>query len=524
MSQDPRLGGGQSEEQVAGIAVGIDLGTTYTAVACVDEYGKPVVLKNSDGQKTLPSVVFFDPPNYVVGEVALQSTLTDPDHVAQFVKRFMGVKDHRIHVLGQSYTPEFVSSLILRKAVQEAQDVLGEPVTAAVITVPAYFTEAQRHATYEAGQLAGLNVLRIINEPTAAALAYGMSKHGEKRNILVYDLGGGTFDVTILAVSDELYDVVAVGGNTQLGGKDFDDALMNHLETRINEELNGVEWDETLEAELRMKAEAAKRTLSSRPLTTVTIRVKQWDDGEEKITPLRIELTRDDFEEITRPLLEDTQRVLEAVLHNSGLIWEDIDEILCVGGSSQMPMVRAMLIRLTGRDPLLYEPDECVAKGAALQAALICAGKIEGVPHDIQVIHALPHALGVATVQNGRTRIEAIVPALSPLPVRQERRGFTTIMDDQDAVQVRIYEGDSAEMESYKEPVGVFNLSVNPPRPKGRVRVDVEFRCDENGRVVVVARDRDTGRENRTILSINGVKTNEEAAHEQELISQAVVS
>jgi molecular chaperone DnaK len=187
--------------------VGIDLGTTYTAVACVDEYGKPVVLKNTDGQTTTPSAVFFDPPNYVVGEVALQSTLTDPDRVVQFVKRFMGVKDHRIHIRGESYSPEFVSSLILRKVVQEAQDELGEPVTSAVITVPAYFSEAQRHATYEAGQLAGLNVMRIINEPTAAALSYGMSRRGKKRNILVYDLGGGTFDITILAIDNDSLNV-----------------------------------------------------------------------------------------------------------------------------------------------------------------------------------------------------------------------------------------------------------------------------------------------------------------------------
>ncbi len=513
-----------NEAQEAGIAVGIDLGTTYTAVACVDEYGKPVILKNSDGQTTLPSAVFFDPPNYVVGKVAIQSTLTDPDRVVQFVKRFMGMKDHRIHVLGESYTPEFVSSLILRKAVQEAQDALGERVTAAVITVPAYFTEAQRQATYEAGQLAGINVLRIINEPTAAALAYGMSKRGKKRNILVYDLGGGTFDVTILAVSDEAYDVVAVGGDTQLGGKDFDDVLMNHLEARINEQAPGVEWDEILEAELRMKSEISKRTLSSKPLTAVTLKVKQIVDGMEKVTPLRLDLTRAEFETLTLPLLEKTQRVLEDVLHNSGLTWDDIEELLCVGGSSQMPMVRAMLIKSTGRNPLLYEPDECVAKGAALQAALICSGKIAGVPQDVQVVHALPHALGVATVNRGRTKVEPIVPALSPLPVRRERQGFTTIMDQQDAVQVRIYEGDSTDMDDYKEPVGFFNLSVSPPRPKGRARIDVEFRCDENGRVVVVARDRDTGRENRTILSLNGAKSNEEAAREQELMAQAVVS
>ncbi len=511
-------------EQRRGGAVGIDLGTTYSAVACVDEYGKAVVLKNSDGQNTTPSVVFFDPPHYVVGEVALQSTLVEPERVAQFVKRFMGVKDHRVHVMGQSYSPEFISSLILRKVVQEAEAELGEPITAAVITVPAYFTEAQRHATYEAGQLAGLNVLRIINEPTAAALSYGMGKVGKKRNILVYDLGGGTFDVTVLSVSQDVYDVVAVGGDTQLGGKDFDDVLMNALEARIDAECSGVAWDAMLEAELRMKTEAAKRTLSGRPLTTVTIKVKQNVAGEEKIVPLRLDLSRDEFEEISRPLLEKTERVLENVLGNAGLKWDDIEEILCVGGSSQMPMVRAMLIRMTGRDPLLYEPDECIAKGAALQASLLCQGKIEGVPHDVQVIHALPHALGVATVEKGRTRVESIVPALSPLPVQRERRGFTTIMDAQDAVQVRIYEGDSDQIDSYKNPVGVFDLKVNPPRPKGRARIDVEFRCDENGRVVVVARDRDTGRENRTILSLNGAKTNEEAAREQELMSEAVVS
>ncbi|RYG63082.1 Hsp70 family protein, partial [bacterium] len=190
-------------------AVGIDLGTTYTAVACVDEYGKPMVIKNTDGQTTTPSAVFVDPPNYVVGEVALQSTMTDPGRVVQFIKRFMGVPDYRVQVGDQNYSPEFVSSIILRKVVQEAEEALGERVTQAVITVPAYFTEAQRHATYEAGALAGLNVLRIINEPTAAALAYGISRRGRPRNILVYDLGGGTFDVTILAIDNDSLNVIA---------------------------------------------------------------------------------------------------------------------------------------------------------------------------------------------------------------------------------------------------------------------------------------------------------------------------
>jgi molecular chaperone DnaK len=337
-------------------AVGIDLGTTYTAVAYVDEYGKPVVLKNSDGQTTTPSAVFFDPPNYVVGEVALQSTLTDPEKVVQFVKRFMGVKEHRIHVAGESYSPEFVSSLILRKVVQEAQDELGEPVTQAVITVPAYFTESQRHATYEAGQLAGLQVLRIINEPTAAALSYGISRRGKRRNILVYDLGGGTFDVTILAIDNDSLNVVAVGGDPHLGGKDFDDRIMNFIEDELKEKYQfEMETDAGLEAELRLKAEAAKRQLTARQSVPITLKVKRsMSTGTgtmDTFIPVRVELTREIFDQISADLLTRTELLLENVMAQAGLGWNDISETLCVGGSSRMPMVRDMLTGLSGAVP-----------------------------------------------------------------------------------------------------------------------------------------------------------------------------
>ena len=513
-------------------AIGIDLGTTYTAVAYVDEYGKPVVLKNTDGQTTTPSVVFFDPPNYVVGEVALQSTLTDPERVVQFVKRFMGVKDHRIHVAGSTYSPEFVSSLILRKVVQEAQEELGEQVTQAVITVPAYFTEAQRHATYEAGQMAGLQVLRIINEPTAAALSYGVSNKGKKRTILVYDLGGGTFDVTILCVDSDNFDVASVGGDTQLGGKDFDDRLINYVEDQTRALIgDDIVWDELIEAEVRFKCEAAKRALSNRKTVAINFAIrkivrKSPDDlaHSEELEPVRIEISRAIFENLCADLLGRTERVLDRVMTEADLSWSEVDDVLCVGGGSQMPMVQEMMQRVTGRKPHLYEPGECVAKGAAIQAAVLSKKAVDGIGENARIIHVLPHALGVAIVKNGDTRIEQIVPALSPLPIRRERQGFSTALEAQTATQVRVYEGESTKLEDYGQPVGVFNLDLTPPRPMGRPRINVEFRCDENGRVIVMARDQDTGREGRTILSVVGARTNEEAEIERKLLGQAVVS
>ena len=352
-----------------GRTVGIDLGTTYTAVAYVDDYGKPMILKNSDGQATTPSVVFFEPPYYSVGEVAIQSTLTDPERVAQFVKRFMGMKEHRIRVAGETYSPEFISSLILRKVVQEAEAALGESVTSAVITVPAYFGEAQRHATLEAGQLAGLNVLRIINEPTAAALAYGIIHRDEARRVLVYDLGGGTFDVTILEMDNESVNVIAVGGDPFLGGKDFDDAIMNFIEDEMREKYNfEMETDLSFEAELRLKAEAAKRQLTGRPSVPITFKAKRPVDSieysQDPLIPVRIDLTREKFESFTADLLARTEILLENVLQQANVSWSDIDQTLCVGGSSRMPMVREMLTRTSGKRPLLHDPDECIAKGA----------------------------------------------------------------------------------------------------------------------------------------------------------------
>jgi len=510
-----------------GRAVGIDLGTTYSAVACVDEYGKPAIIKNSDGQATTPSVVYIAPPHYAVGDVALQSTMTDPGSVVQFIKRFMGVRDYRVKIAGHSFSPEFISSIILRKLVQEAQEELGEPITAAVITVPAYFTEAQRHATYEAGQLAGLNVLRIINEPTAAALAYGISRRGRSRNILVYDLGGGTFDVTILNIDNESLNVVSVGGDPHLGGKDWDDRIMNFIEDELRDKFGyEMEPDAALEAELRLKAEAAKRQLTGRPSVPITFKAKRTistgNGTMETFIPVRVELTREKFEAITTDLLSRTEIAMENIMQQAGLVWDDINETLCVGGSSRMPMVRDMITRLAGRRPLLHDPDECVAKGAAIQAALLM--KDESV-EQVSVGHVLSHSLGVATSKNGHTVIEHVIPSLTPLPCSQVREGYTTTLDNQETVQVRIYEGESTDPEAYPNgPVGIFNLDVSPPRPKGQPKISVEFRCDENGRIMAIARDRDTGKESRTLISLAGERNDVEVEAEAALLSQAIIA
>ncbi len=571
-----------------GRALGIDLGTTYTAVAVVDEHGKAVIVNNMEGQATTPSVVYVDHPHYIVGDVALQSTLTEPENVVQFIKRAMGLADFRVHIGERAFSPEFVSSVILRKVVQEAADALRDTIDGVVITVPAYFSEAQRQATYEAGQLAGLNVLRIINEPTAAALSYGLAQaqslpqtvapkgrevfyRGQKiaapnagqgaasgpreityrgrkmvvgqpniarveskskaavpnepRKILVYDLGGGTFDVTVLNIAADSLDVAAVGGESHLGGKDWDDTIMNWIESQF-EQKHGValEPDASLEAELRLKAESAKRQLTARPSVPINFKARVRLPGKtsDSIVPVRLELTRDHFEFLTASLLGRTKMCLETVLRRGELKWDDIAEILCVGGSSRMPMVRQMLGEMSGKTPLLHDPDECVAKGAALQAAMLTRTDVGG---NMQVNHVLPHTLGVATMRRDEAVVEAVVPALTPLPCANAREEFTTTMDDQVSVSVQVYEGEAADPSAYPAgPIGVFHLDTTPPRPRGVPKIRVEFRCDENGRIVALARDQDTGKESRAFIHLGSSRTDEETRAESDWLSQAVVS
>ena len=509
-----------------GRAVGIDLGTTYSAVAWVDEYGKPVILKNADGQVTTPSVVFIDPPNFVVGETALQSTITDNDRVAQFIKRHIGAPNFRVVIGEDEYSPEFISAIILRKIVQDAEAESGELIDQAVITVPAYFTEAQRAATMEAGKMAGLQVLRIINEPTAAALSYGISRRGKNRTVLVYDLGGGTFDVTILRVEDNEMNVLSVGGDHHLGGKDWDDRVMNYVEHEIEERYGlSIGEDRELQPELRLKAEAAKRQLSGRQMVPITLKAPiKNEDGSVtgRTIPAKVEVTRETFADITRDLLDRTEMLLEAVLTKANLGWEDIDDVLSVGGSSRMPMVAEMLERITGKKALLHDPDECVAKGAALQAALL--SNDANVPR-VDIGHVLSHSLGVAVMQDGKPMIDHIVPSLTRLPTVQVREGYTTALDNQAAVQVRVYEGESKDLQSYgKGPIGVFNIDTTPARPKGRPQIALEFRCDENGVITALGRDRDTGKESSLLIQLQNARPEEQQSAEARALADAIIS
>ena len=503
-------------------AIGIDLGTTYCAIAYLDEYGKPVVIKTMDGRTTTPSAIYVDSPNFIVGDVALQSTVNDPEKVVQFVKRFMGRGDHRIHVGGQSYSPEFLSSIILRKLAQEAEIALGETIEEVVITVPAYFNETQRSATLEAGKLAGLKVLRIISEPTAAALTYGMANMTHRRNILVYDLGGGTFDVTILEIDNDSLRVVAVGGDPFLGGKDWDDRIMNFVDEHISNLGEKIIKDAALEAELRLKAEVAKTQLTMRNSAPIAFKARKANPTSalDALLPVRIDLKREELEAITADLLARTEMLVENVLLQAGLEWSDIEEVLCVGGSSRMPMVREMLLQATGRKPLLYDPDECVAKGAAIQAAMLQGSDV--LPN-VEVEHVLSHSLGVATSIGDKVVIDQIVPALTPLPCTEVRSGYTTVVDNQSTVKILIYEGESREMDAYMEPVGSFDLDTTPLRPAGQPQIQVEFRCDENGRIAAFARDEDTGRESRTLVTLLGERSQIEVSSEYELLSRVVV-
>ena len=504
-------------------AVGIDLGTTYTAVSIVDDYGKPTILKNADGQVTTPSVVFFDPPNYTVGETALQSTITDSDRVVQFIKRFMGQSGYRVHIDGKEYSPEFVSALILRKVVKDAEMEIGEEIDSAVITVPAYFTEQQRHSTLEAGELAGLKVLRIISEPTAAALSYGISRRATNKKILVYDLGGGTFDVTVLQCDENDFNVLSVGGDHRLGGKDFDDRIVGYVEDQIKANYGAdVSGDVELAAELRLKSEAAKRQLTGRQSVPISLKVPDQNNPG-RAMPVKIEVSREAFEEVTSDLMARTEMLLESVLAKADLEWSDIDELLCVGGSSRMPMVSAMLTRLADKKPLLHDPDECVAKGAALQAAILVGD--ENTRPEITVGHVLSHSLGVAVISNGKPVIDHIMPSLTRLPATERREGYTTTTDNQSVVQIRIYEGESNDPASYgKGPIGVFNLDTTPTRPKGQPKLAVEFRCDEDGRITALAKDSDTGKENYLTISLAGQRTEFEISDESQLMSEATVS
>ncbi len=466
-------------------AVGIDLGTTNSVVAVL-EAGEPVVIPNAEGSRTTPSVVAFakDGGEVMVGEVAKRQAITNPDRTIRSVKRHIGT-NWTTDIDGKKYNPQEISARTLMKLKRDAEAYLGDSVTQAVITVPAYFDDAQRTATKEAGQIAGLEVLRIINEPTAAALAYGLEKDTEDQTILVFDLGGGTFDVSVLEIGDGVFEVKSTSGDTDLGGDDWDDAVIKWLISQFKN-AHGVDLGADKMAAQRLKeaAEKAKIELSQVQTTSINLPfITATADG-----PLHLEedLTRARFEELTSDLLARVRKPFEAAIADAGLKQSDIDHVVMVGGSTRMPAVVALVESMTGKEAnKSVNPDEVVAVGAAVQA-----GVLKGDVKDILLLDVTPLSLGIET--KGSV-MHKLIERNTTIPTRRTEV-FTTADDNQPSVEVHVLQGER-EMASYNKTLGKFQLVDLPPAPRGVPQIEVTFDIDANGIVHVSAKDRATNKE-----------------------------
>ncbi len=464
--------------------IGIDLGTTYSAVAYVNRDGRPEIIPNREGERITPSVVMFDEAGKpVVGRTAKNLAAMNPKDFVQLVKRHMGDPSWKFRTQGRKeYTPEELSAMILTRLKEDAEAALGEAVRDAVITVPAYFDDAQRKATQDAGRIAGLNVLRIINEPTAAALVYGLDRLNEPQTVLVYDLGGGTFDVTIMRIAGDIQ-VKATGGNRNLGGTDWDDAIMRYLNAEFRRAggpnlLDGA----ILEHDLREKSEAAKKTLSS------MLEAKVFPSADGKTIPVR--LTRAMLEEVTANLLEKTASILAIVLKDANLGWSQIDKVLLVGGSTRMPAVAALVAQLSGKKPSMeLHADEVVALGAAIQGTLLAVqqGKADLVERDafplVEITDVNSHSLGVIAQDRvtKRDRNHIILPKDTPIPTRQAQE-FCTTYDNQEEVLVQLTEGED-EDPKYITIVGTATMKIPGRYPQGSP-ISIVVSYDEDGLIV----------------------------------------
>jgi molecular chaperone DnaK len=456
--------------------IGIDLGTTFSAVATIDSSGQPEVLRNSDGQTITPSVVLFDGSDVIVGQQAKMQRAAFADDIVQFVKRQMGNPDWKFYPTnGESYTAEGISALILKRLSTDAATVLNDEIQQVVITVPAYFDDAQRNATKQAGRIAGLEVLSIVNEPTAAAVSFGVEKEFEG-TVLVYDLGGGTFDVTLLRASQGVFDILRTDGDRNLGGFDFDNKIIQWTKEQFAER-TGIELDgDTAEAELRERAEQAKYRLSSADQAPIFV---SHGGRNEKLI-----ITRAIFEELTSSLLARTEMLLEDVVDEAGIPMSSIDKVLLVGGSTRMPMVKEMVARTTGQAPdQSVHPDEAVARGAAIVAALRIAEQ-SGEPvaiaskHEILIRDVVSHGLGVISVDENRIERNAVIIGSNAKIPCKERRSFSTVQDNQTEIRVRVTEGDETDLRYIKQ-LGESTLRL-PPYPAD-APIEIVFSCDIDG-------------------------------------------
>lgn len=473
-----------------GKVIGIDLGTTNSCVAVL-EGGEPVVIANAEGNRTTPSVVgFAKNGERLVGETAKRQAITNPERTIASIKRYMGT-DHSVEIDNKKYTPQDISAMILGKLKADAESYLGEKVTEAVITVPAYFTDSQKQATKDAGKIAGLDVKRIINEPTAASLAYGLDKDESQHKILVYDLGGGTFDVSILELGDGVFEVLATSGNNKLGGDDFDEALLNFMAESFAKE-NGVDLKADKMALQRLKeaAEKAKKELSSAQTTNVNLPFITVNEN----GPLHMnmDITRAKFEQLTADLVNKTIEPMKKAMADAGVSNSDLSKVILVGGSTRIPAVQEAVKNITGKEPFKgINPDECVAVGAAIQA-----GVLTGEVNDVLLLDVTPLSLSIETLGGVATKL---IERNTTIPTKKSQI-FSTAADNQTAVDIHVMQGER-EMAAGNITLGRFQLTGIPPAPRGIPQIEVTFDIDANGIVNVSAKDMGTGKEQRITIT-----------------------